>query len=141
MTKNFIQSLKENFPDGKQIDESTFYLNSWNLEAFIKKSDDESFQIFLNFEFNLDENQLLILNKAKQMGLLGFHYYHPISLSSKVIQLRVLNNPQFKTQFVALCDNFDNIKQMIDSLSQSHIDMTMSAIESLDTINKKYQLI
>ncbi|MCJ8347719.1 hypothetical protein MJH12_19460 [bacterium] len=141
MNASLFQSLLNIFPDGESLDASTFYISFWNMEAFIKVDEEDNFQMFLNFEFNLDEKQNLILNKAKQMGLLGFHYYHPISLSSQRVKLRVLQNPKFKTQFVALVSNLDEIQYSIKFLNQCHIDMTMMAIQSLDNINQKHQLI
>ncbi|MCO4781201.1 MAG: hypothetical protein KC646_02680 [Candidatus Cloacimonetes bacterium] len=140
MANSDLQKLNSIFLDGKMIDESTFYISFWNQEVFVKTSD-EGYQLFINFEFNLDESQNLILNKAKLMGLLGFHYYHPISLNSKAIKLRVLNNPKLKTQFVALAATSNDIKIAIDAFNQCHLDMTMSAIEALNKMNEKHQLI
>lgn len=140
MTETNLNNLEQKFPDGEMIDPSTFYMSFWNQEVFVNESED-GFQLFINFEFNLDESQNIVLSKAKLMGLLGFHYYHPISLCSKEIKLRVFNNPKLKTQFVALAATSNDIKSAIDAFNQCHLDMTMSAIDALNKMNEKHQLI
>ena len=139
-----IEKLNSIFPQGEitshPCDNSSeiFLIRTWFYEVYFEEKNSK-IKIFLELDFNLNQEEIEILKKAKAMGLDSFHFWTPMAqfLQENNIPCMVSKNSSFHTSLLLLL-NFDTLKEKIKSLDNLHIDLTTLALESIEKLKIKY---
>lgn len=121
-----------------------YHYQHWFLEFMMPIcSSGSPCRFYLNFEFNLDAEQKVVLSKAKSMGLLGYYYYQNIASFVKLSQqipLEAFSEPVLHTNFVLENRSIEELCHVVTKLIDKHIEVTEAAFNALLIIRDKYKL-
>ncbi|MBT3784121.1 hypothetical protein HOF92_04025 [bacterium] len=147
--QNELESL---FPTGEWVEADPgregycpyFLYRTWFLEMLISKRhfSENNLKALLNFQFNFSPTENVIFQKATAMGLLPFHFYSRLEARLHEIGVKIYYqlDADFSTPFQIQSSNLNELCATVSKLGSAHLEVTETALESLQAIAKKYSL-
>ena len=122
------------------IESAILFWEDWLLGCYWMLSEPQKLRV--QFKFNWNPDELEIFKKAEAMGLLPFHFYQKISQNLEQESLKVIHwtDPILLSQFLIIEQNLDMLLSTLKKIRQQNLNITETALLSLQNIKQKYAL-
>ncbi|MBW7876527.1 MAG: hypothetical protein H3C47_11125 [Candidatus Cloacimonetes bacterium] len=98
---------------------------------------------FLNLNLQFSKDEFFCYRQAEAMGLLGFHFYHPIALTVPVpagCLVSAWTEPKLGTPILLQCKDSNEMKTILNWLQSNTTSIMVTALEALRDLCSRYDL-